>query len=122
METRRIQQGASRAPTAVVTSFDRDIESIEAKRVVRRRGVPSYKEYSIHWKGLPESEKPWESVSMDFISALPLSHPWSRSEGIRTPKGSQACPSSDLPLSIVGGSSSLPEGEENEDQDEDERS
>ena len=28
---------SQRAPTAVVASFDRDIEAIEAKRVIRRR-------------------------------------------------------------------------------------
>ena len=46
---------SKRAPTAVVTSFDKDVEAVLADRVIRRRGVPPYTEYFVKWKGLPES-------------------------------------------------------------------
>ncbi|KAJ0039649.1 hypothetical protein Pint_27365 [Pistacia integerrima] len=52
---------SKRAPTAVVTSFDKEIEEILADRVVRRRGVPNYREYFIKWKGLPDTEASWET-------------------------------------------------------------
>jgi len=51
---------SKRAPTAVVTSFDKEVESVLAYRHIRRRGVPSYREYLIKWKNLPESEASWE--------------------------------------------------------------
>nr|GFA47078.1 reverse transcriptase [Tanacetum cinerariifolium] len=44
------------APTAVVTSYDREVEEILSDRTIRRRGVPSYKEYLIKWRDLPDSE------------------------------------------------------------------
>ncbi|KAL5831624.1 hypothetical protein ACOSQ4_016978 [Xanthoceras sorbifolium] len=44
---------SSRAPTAVVTSYDKEVEEILADRVVRKRGVPRSSEYLIKWKGLP---------------------------------------------------------------------
>ncbi|KAL6127778.1 hypothetical protein ACLB2K_071141 [Fragaria x ananassa] len=50
-----------RAPTAVVTSFDKEVDEILADRVIRRRGVPCYKEYLIKWRGLPNTEASWES-------------------------------------------------------------
>ncbi|CAO2830740.1 unnamed protein product [Amaranthus hypochondriacus] len=50
---------SQRAPT-IITSFERDIESIEAKRVIRQRRVPSYDEYFVRWKGLPDSKASWE--------------------------------------------------------------
>ena len=52
---------STRAPTAVVTSFDKDVEAILADRVVRKRGVPPSIEYFVKWKGLPMSEASWES-------------------------------------------------------------
>lgn len=51
---------SNRAPTAVITSFDKEVEEVLADRVIRRRGVPNYKEYFIKWKGLPTSEASWE--------------------------------------------------------------
>ncbi|KAI5662326.1 hypothetical protein M9H77_21649 [Catharanthus roseus] len=51
---------SKRAPTAVVTSFDKEVEAILADRHIRRRGVPSYWEYLVKWKNLPESEASWE--------------------------------------------------------------
>ena len=51
---------SKRAPPAVATAFDKEIETIMADRDVRRRGVPCYKEYLIKWKGLPEEESSWE--------------------------------------------------------------
>ncbi|KAI9195992.1 hypothetical protein LWI28_020076 [Acer negundo] len=51
---------SKRAPIAVVTAFDKDIECILADRVIRRRGVPNYVEYLVKWKDLPDSEASWE--------------------------------------------------------------
>ncbi|KAJ4717218.1 Retrotransposon protein, putative, Ty3-gypsy subclass [Melia azedarach] len=51
---------SKRAPTAVVTSFDKEVECILADRRVRKRGVPNYNEYFVKWKRLPESEATWE--------------------------------------------------------------
>ncbi|RVX23303.1 hypothetical protein CK203_000917 [Vitis vinifera] len=53
----KLPQGLSkRAPTAVMTSYDKEVEHIIADRVIRRRGVPPATEYLVKWKGLPESE------------------------------------------------------------------
>jgi hypothetical protein len=50
-----------RAPTAITTMPDRDVEEILAHRVIPRRGThPSYVEYFVKWKGLPDSEASWE--------------------------------------------------------------
>nr|CAN67851.1 hypothetical protein VITISV_020214 [Vitis vinifera] len=51
---------SKRAPTAVVTSYDKEVEHIIADRIIRRRGVPPAMEYLVKWKGLPESEASWE--------------------------------------------------------------
>ncbi|KAH9619215.1 hypothetical protein KSS87_003192, partial [Heliosperma pusillum] len=54
-------QGESqRAPTAVVTSYDKEVETILADRVIRKRGVPRQREFLIKWKGQPDSEASWE--------------------------------------------------------------
>ncbi|KAH9752509.1 Endonuclease [Citrus sinensis] len=49
-----------RAPTAVVTAFDKDVDYIIADRMVSRRGVPAHSEYLVKWKKLPENEATWE--------------------------------------------------------------
>ena len=51
---------SKRAPTAVLTSYDKKVEHLLADRVIRRRGVPPAKENLVKWKGLPESEASWE--------------------------------------------------------------
>ncbi|KAE8637544.1 hypothetical protein CSA_017400 [Cucumis sativus] len=51
---------SSRAPTGMISEFDRKIKEILAERKIRRRGVPTYNEYLIAWEGLPESEASWE--------------------------------------------------------------
>ncbi|CAM8957104.1 unnamed protein product [Rhodiola kirilowii] len=53
-----------RAPTAVVTSYDKEVDEILADRTIRRSGIPSYKEYLVKWKGLPDSEASWESEDL----------------------------------------------------------
>ncbi|KAL6222458.1 hypothetical protein ACLB2K_005850 [Fragaria x ananassa] len=50
-----------RAPTAVVTSFDKEVDEILADPVIRHRGMLSYKEYLIKWRCLPDMEASWES-------------------------------------------------------------
>lgn len=51
---------SNRAPMAVVTSFDRDVEEIIAKRTVRGRVVPTHKQYLVRWKGCPTEDTTWE--------------------------------------------------------------
>nr|GEW18465.1 hypothetical protein CTI12_AA187700 [Tanacetum cinerariifolium] len=55
---------SKQAPTPVVTSYDREVEEILSDRTVRRRGVPSYKEYLIKWPDLPDSETSWETEDL----------------------------------------------------------
>ncbi|RVW76146.1 Transposon Ty3-I Gag-Pol polyprotein [Vitis vinifera] len=54
---------SKRAPTAVVTSYDKEVEHIIADRIIRRRGVPPTTEYLVKWKELPESEASWEPTN-----------------------------------------------------------
>ncbi|GKB11493.1 putative retrotransposon gag domain, aspartic peptidase domain protein [Tanacetum coccineum] len=59
------ERGVSKwAPTTVVTSYDREVEEILSDRTIRRRGVPSYKEYLIKWRDLPNSEASWEAEDL----------------------------------------------------------
>ncbi|RVX00819.1 Transposon Tf2-8 polyprotein [Vitis vinifera] len=41
---------SKRAPTAVVTSYDKEVEHVLADWVIRRRGVPPATEYLVKWK------------------------------------------------------------------------
>ncbi|KAL6209652.1 hypothetical protein ACLB2K_020592 [Fragaria x ananassa] len=50
-----------RTPTTVVTSFNKEVDEILANRVIRHRGVSSYKEYLIKWRGMLNTEANWES-------------------------------------------------------------
>ncbi|KAL6179433.1 hypothetical protein ACLB2K_050948 [Fragaria x ananassa] len=44
----------------MTTSFDKEVDSIEAKRKVRRMQIPRYAEYFVKRKGLPTFEASWE--------------------------------------------------------------
>nr|GEV83509.1 hypothetical protein CTI12_AA187700 [Tanacetum cinerariifolium] len=55
-----------RAPIAVVTSYDPEVEEILSDRTIRRRGVSSYKEYLIKWRDLPDSEASWEAEDLSW--------------------------------------------------------
>nr|GEW25571.1 hypothetical protein [Tanacetum cinerariifolium] len=59
------ERGVSKwAPTAVVTSYDREVEEILLDHTIQRRGVPSYKEYLIKWRDLPDSKASWEAEDL----------------------------------------------------------
>ena len=51
---------STRAPTAVVTSYDKEVDYIMVDRVLRKNNFQPYKEYLVKWKRLPESEASWE--------------------------------------------------------------
>lgn len=46
--------------SAVVTSFEKEVDCILADQRVRNCGVPNYNEYLIKWKGLFESKATWK--------------------------------------------------------------
>ena len=51
---------STRAPTAVVTSYDKEVDYIMADRVLRKNKFHPYTKYLVKWKGLPESQASWE--------------------------------------------------------------
>ncbi|CAM8890445.1 unnamed protein product [Rhodiola kirilowii] len=64
-DIRESSRGVShRTPTAVVTSYNKEVDEILADRTIRRSGIPSYKEYLVKWKGLPDSEASGESEDL----------------------------------------------------------
>ncbi|KAH9753009.1 Endonuclease [Citrus sinensis] len=75
-----------RAPTAVVTAFDKDVDYIIANRVVSRRGVPAHSEYLVKWKNLPESEATWEREDnlWQFVEHIQR---FKHESAMRTPRG-----------------------------------
>ena len=54
---------STRAPTAIVTSYDKEVDYIIANRVLRKNNFQPYTEYLVKWKGLPESEATWEPAN-----------------------------------------------------------
>lgn len=52
---------SNRAPIAVATSFNKEVDEVVADRVIRRHGISSYLDYFIKWKGLPDTEASRES-------------------------------------------------------------
>ena len=51
---------SQRAPIGVKISFDRDIKSIMADRVVKRKNYMPKHEYLVQWKVLSDNEASWE--------------------------------------------------------------
>ncbi|KAF2281637.1 hypothetical protein GH714_043941 [Hevea brasiliensis] len=59
-------QPVKEGPTAVTTTFERDVEEILAHREVPQRGIhPGYKEYLVKWK-MPQMMKLAGSMSCPF--------------------------------------------------------
>ncbi|KAK8948956.1 hypothetical protein KSP39_PZI005193 [Platanthera zijinensis] len=72
-----------RAPPIMTKSFEREIDQVLSKRVIRRRGVPPSTQFLIKWKGRPDSEATWETLEdlwqfKEFIQQF---------EATRTPPG-----------------------------------
>ena len=55
---------STRAPIAVVTSYDKEVDYMMENRVMRKNNFQPYKEYLVKWKGLPESESSWEPANI----------------------------------------------------------
>ncbi|KAE8674455.1 cytochrome P450 78A7-like [Hibiscus syriacus] len=51
---------SQRAPVGVAVSYDKEIQDIQAERVIRRPGHRPRHEYFVLWKGQPECEGSWE--------------------------------------------------------------
>ncbi|CAL1403017.1 unnamed protein product [Linum trigynum] len=50
-----------RVPTLVTKKYDHEVDEVMACRVIPRRGIhPSFMEYLVKWRNLPESEATWE--------------------------------------------------------------
>ena len=54
---------SKRAPTVVVTSYDKEVDYIMEYRVMRKNNFQPCTEYLVKWKGLPESEASWEPTN-----------------------------------------------------------
>ena len=52
----------TRAPAGVKTTYDKEVESILADPMVRQKNYRPRHEYLVYWKGLPKSERSWESA------------------------------------------------------------
>ncbi|KAI3451216.1 hypothetical protein Pfo_007881 [Paulownia fortunei] len=50
------------APHVVTKYYDKEIEEVLTKKIIRRHSIRPYAQYLIKWKGLPESEVTWESI------------------------------------------------------------